>query len=396
MAVVVEIVPWQELPPLAKKLQECVANSDNFRAWMQIPEWLTFRWKPLTKILIAALRDAQTGDLLAVTPLIEHKDQLRCSIVGRGINLGVSGLLLAGGLPAFPNSDEYYEALCRDVLAIQSVDCLYVTSPKTSSFWRFLAKAQQAHSRDWLLYTPRDCYRYFYIDMRTSYHEYLCKFKGTTRQKLRGKLRQLEKATGGRLELLRICDAADTPQFIAAAQTIAEKSWQRRLMGFHVDQPRNRQHFLESMARQGVLRSYLLMSGEKLLAFLIGFQLNGMYYAHETAFDNSYAGSRFSPGQLLFYLTIKDCFEMNKPSMFYFGPGEYWYKNLFSNQIGEEVDVMILRNSVANRTKVMAHRSFRKIIQMIRTRGSHGPLAAIGRALDTPGRKLVAFEAREA
>ena len=140
------------------------------------------------------------------------------------------------------------------------------------------------------------------------------------------------------------------------------------------------------MARQGILRSYLLRSGEKIFASLIGFQVNGVYYAAETAFDESYAGTRFSPGQTLFYLAIKDCFEINKPSIFYFGSGEYWYKHLFANKMGEEVDAIILKYSVANRAKVLAHNSLQKIIQMIKARANPGTLAAIRRALESAGR----------
>jgi hypothetical protein len=369
MAELVEIVPWQESPPLMEKLRECVATSDNFRAWMQMPEWVTFRWRPFTKIFIATLRDSQSGDLLAVTPLVEHKEPLGFSIAGQGLaTVRVSGLLLNGNVPLFPCSDEYYEALCRAALEMPSVDCLYILGvPKISPFWRFLTKAQKTHPQ-WLFYTPGyECYRYFYIDMTTSYDEYLRKFKATTRQKFRGRLRQLEKEVGGRLDLVRVRDAADVPQFLAAAHAIAKKSWQRGLIGFDVDQPANRQDLLESMARQGVLRSYLLRSGEKVFAFLVGFQSNGVYYAHETAFDEAYACTRFSPGQLLFYLVIKDCFEINKPNIFHFGPGEYWYKGLFANQSGEEVAIMILKNSAANRVKVTAHRLFRKSIEMIKS-----------------------------
>ena len=47
---------------------------------------------------------------------------------------------------------------------------------------------------------------------------------------------------------------------------------------------------------------------------------------------------------------------------------------------------MILKYSVANRAKVLAHNSLQKIIQMIKARANPGTLAAIRRALESAGR----------
>jgi hypothetical protein len=94
--------------------------------------------------------------------------------------------------------------------------------------------------------------------------------------------------------------------------------------------------------------------------------LNGVFYFHETAFDPGYG--RFSPGLSLLYLIIKDCFEIDKPNKFHFGTGEMNYKTLLANRCGDEVTIMILRRSIANRVKVAAHRGFRKGIEGIKSR----------------------------
>ena len=195
--------------------------------------------------------------------------------------------------------------------------------------------------------------------------KYLSKFKSKTLQTFRRKLRLLEREGGGKLDLLRVRSADDVSQFLVAAHAIAKKSWQGHLIDLKVDQPAGRQEVLESMARQGALRSYLLRSGETIIAFLVGFQLNGIFYFHEMAFDPEY--ERFSPGQSLLYLTVKDCFETDKPNIFHFGTGESYYKHLFANRVGEEVTIMILRNSAANRAKVTAHRLFRKSIELVKS-----------------------------
>jgi hypothetical protein len=365
MAVRVDVVPWRESPALLDKWRECVATSDNFRACLQVPEWVDYRWKPFTSVYMASLRDAQTDELFAVTPLVENEYRLRFS--SAGLNLGsinLKGFLLNGNIPLFPNSHEYYEALCDGVLGIPWVECIYMLGVPTSSpFWKYLTKAPELHSR-WLHYTPylRPA-KYLFIDMAMSYDEYLRKFKSKTRQTFARKLRHLEKESGGNLELVRVSTVEQVESFLRAAHAIAKVTWQHHLVDLDVDQPAQREEVLQSMARRGLLRCYLLRSKGQPIAFLIGFQTNDLFYFHETGFDPSYAD--LSPGLVLLNLVIKDCFENEKPSVFHFGTGESYYKNLLANRSGEEHTILIIRNNSRFRAKIAAHRLFIKSTELL-------------------------------
>jgi hypothetical protein len=44
------------------------------------------------------------------------------------------------------------------------------------------------------------------------------------------------------------------------------------------------------------------------------------------------------------------------------------YKTLLANRSGDEVTIMVLRRSIANRAKVSAHRGFRKVLERIKSR----------------------------
>jgi CelD/BcsL family acetyltransferase involved in cellulose biosynthesis len=334
---------------------------------MQMPEWLDFHWRLIAPTYLAVLRRQLSNDVIGVTPLVERKYPLVFSIAGwRLATLDVPGVLLVGSVPLFPPS-EGYDALCRAVLALPSVDCFYMLGvPKTSAFWTFLAKARSQRS-EWLFYTPNvDFTRYLYIDMKGTFDEYAKKFKPKTLQTLRRKLRVLEKSLGGKLELVRVRSAGDVESFLPGALAIAENSWQRQLIEVDVVvQNTGRSEFLKAMAGKGIMRSYLLKSGNKNVAYLIGFQLNGIFYFHETAYDQAYAP--LSPGTVLLYLIIKDCFETDKPEIFHFGMGEFGYKRLLSNRSEDEVTVMVLRDTAANRAKVMAHRFFRRSIEVVKS-----------------------------
>src|SRR5262249_40808397 len=262
---------------------------------------------------------------------------------------------LVGNVPLFPAQTEHYQKLCDTILAMPSVECLYMLGiPKSSPFWEFLAASRRTRQHRWLYYTPgHEFNRYFYIDLPDCHEAYLKSFKPKTVQTFRRKLRLLEKASGTPLKLERIVDAGQVAGFLSSARQVAEKSWQRWLVGIDLGQPVNRQEVLELLAQQGMLRCYLLKSGDQAFAFVIGFQVNEIFYFESTAYDPKWA--QFSPGQCLLYLSIKDCFESNKPKNFYFGPGEAYYKELFANQSGEEVTLMILKRTFANRLKILGH-----------------------------------------
>jgi hypothetical protein len=100
MAESVEIIPWQESRPLLEKLRECVANSHNFRAWMLLPEWIAFRWKPFNQIFLATLRNTQSGDLISLTPLVETDFRLDFLVAGRRpLSMRFNGFLISGNVP---------------------------------------------------------------------------------------------------------------------------------------------------------------------------------------------------------------------------------------------------------------------------------------------------------
>jgi lauroyl/myristoyl acyltransferase len=343
-----------------------------------MPEWVRYRWASLARIFVATLRDSQTGRLLAVTPLVERRYPLTFSIGGRELGtMQVAGLLLNGNVPLFPEHEESYEQLLRAALAMPSVNCIYMLGiPKHSPFWTFLVKARERHP-EWLFYTSEgERSRYLFVDMNLSYQEYLKRFKATTLRVFGRRLRQLGKAFERKIEVVRIRDVQDVPEFLDAARTIAQKSWQRKLIDFDVGQDAYRQEMLEEMARLGVLRSYLFKSGDRSLAYILGFQLNGTFYFQESAYDPDAAS--FSPGVLLHFFCIKDCFEVDKPSMLHFGTGEADYKKTFADRIGEETSLIIVNGKGTGWAKVTAHRIFRTA--MTRLKAARRPSYATGEA----------------
>lgn len=369
MTVSVELMPHDDLVPpnISARWQECVRTSSDFRACLQTPEWFGYRWNSPAKRYLAVLWDSENPTPLGVTPIVRNTYSVPFSLAGRSIGaVSFEGVLLNGNVPLFPAQGEHYRKLCNSILSMPTTECLYMLGVPTSSpFWKFLGEWRKENP-DLLFYLPgHERNRYFYIDMPKSHEAYLKKFKAKTVQTFRRKMRLLEKATGAPIELEKIVDAGQVSAFLSTARQISNKSWQRWLVGIEMDQSANRQELLESFAQQGVLRCYVLKSNNHPLAYAIGFQFNKVMYFQSTAYDPNWA--QFSPGQSLLYLMIKDCFESRKPEIFHFGTGEAHYKELFSNQTGDEVTLMVLKRTFANRAKISCHTLFRKGLGAIKS-----------------------------
>src|SRR5262249_25347526 len=113
-----------------------------------------------------------------------------------------------------------------------------------------------------------------------------------------------------------------------------------------------------------LLRCYLLKCGNSPCAFGIGWQLNGIFYFHETAYDPTWA--KYSPGKSLLHLMIKDCFAINRPRLFYFGPGEAHYKKWFANNVGQETTFVLMKRGPINSAKITAHQIFRESVDLVK------------------------------
>ena len=338
--------------------RRCARTSSNFRACLQTPEWFKYRWQGASNRYLAILRE-KDDKLLAVTPLVRNAYDLRIG----GVRL--EGVLINGNVPLFPERNTYYQGLCEAILGMPLVDCVYMPGvPLAGPFAEFLKCARQKSG--WLLYMPEwRTKRHFYIDMRGSFAQYLTKFSAKTLQTIRRKIRALERAIGDRIELVKVVDPDQVDWFLSAAGSVAARSWQKKLVDIEIGQAAARKEVLEGFAGERALRCYVLKAGEKVLAFAICFHLSNTCYFHETAYDPTW--SQFSPGQSLLYLIIKDCFENEKPSIFHFGTGEADYKEMFSNQFGEEATVLILKSNFRNRLLILAHGTSRKLAMLLRS-----------------------------
>ena len=141
------------------------------------------------------------------------------------------------------------------------------------------------------------------------------------------------------------CNPEDVPQLVDAAESIARKSYQRRLgVGFS-NTPMVRAR-LEFEARKGWLRGFILDLGGRPCAFWIGSIYRGCFVSDYLAFDPDYG--QFSPGMYLTLSVLADfCNDKSGPvSNVDFGGGDAPYKERLGNVRWEEIAVCMFAPTV--------------------------------------------------
>ena len=122
---------------------------------------------------------------------------------------------------------------------------------------------------------------------------------------------------------------------------------------------------LIDLADRDILRSYLLMAGDKACAYVLGYQFKDVYYYAQVGYDSAFAAA--SPGTGLLYLLIKDLIENTSARRLCFDYGDAAYKREFSNVHGEDATVLLLRRSIPNHLRCSAHAAFCSTVRKMKS-----------------------------
>lgn len=189
--------------------------------------------------------------------------------------------------------------------------------------------------------------------------DYWNQFRSKSRRKHRKMLRD-----NSHLKLVRVTEPDQVADFLSAAHQVSLNSWQTQRLGLRVrnnDRERNELMFL---AWHGALRSYLLMDGERPVAFKVSSQCRGTFHDLEFGFDLDYASA--SPGETLLLLILEDLTEHHSPRLYDFGEGDAMYKQRYSSEITQSGSVLLLPKTFQNRRLLCYLNASRRIDQFAR------------------------------
>jgi CelD/BcsL family acetyltransferase involved in cellulose biosynthesis len=160
-----------------------------------------------------------------------------------------------------------------------------------------------------------------------TFSEYLQRHSAKSRHNLKRSVKKLlERNPGGVLEI-----ASEEKQMAAfhhAAVAISRRTYQERLLGAGLPNTAEYLCEMQSLARRGEARGYLLRDRGQAIAF-------AWCSAHGRLITYNVIGylpecSALSPGTVLLYLILEDLFQTGIYSVLDFGVGESFYKQAFA------------------------------------------------------------------
>jgi hypothetical protein len=226
--------------------------------------------------------------------------------------------------------DELLSALDRreaDVVLFRGLERRSALDSAATTATTFATRQHNARSElRWLVLFPK------------APDQYLASLSPSTRKGVRRTANRLERAFGPRLSMRRFAGGDDLDVFVRDAETVAVKTYQRRLgVGFSSDARELAR--LRKLAKHDWFRAYSLYIDDKPVAFELGELYGGRFRSLAGAYDPTYARDRV--GSHLLIKAIEDLGADPAVSIFDFGIGDAEYKRKLANASVEEADVVL-------------------------------------------------------
>jgi CelD/BcsL family acetyltransferase involved in cellulose biosynthesis len=165
------------------------------------------------------------------------------------------------------------------------------------------------------------------VRIHSSFDDYLANLGSETRRTIKRQHRRFFEEASSRVE--RITEPGDVAQLLEWIDCVYRDSWQAKTFGDEQSNTASGRKFLEKVAAQGWLRSYVLMLGDEPICFKHGMLYRGVLYSNGTAFRRQFESKR--PGTVLIYSVLSDLHAEQNVEAWDFGFGDMPYKRSFCN-----------------------------------------------------------------
>jgi CelD/BcsL family acetyltransferase involved in cellulose biosynthesis len=206
----------------------------------------------------------------------------------------------------------------------------------------------------------RQRYTRYHADLTGSFDGYLSALSGNARQGVRRKAKKVAQASGGTLDVRRFRTADELAAFHEIARGIARRTYQEKLLGEALPDTPEFVRYMLAKAAADEVRAWLLYVGETPTAYLYcpaqGDTLIYEFVGHDPAFNE------LSPGAVLQMEAFRDLFEEGRFARFDFTEGEGQHKRQYSTGGVPCLDLLLLRQTVANRVTTAALGGFNRAV----------------------------------
>lgn len=200
-----------------------------------------------------------------------------------------------------------------------------------------------------MCYVP-STYRHHYVDLSGTFQEYLGKFTSKTRSSLQRKVRKL-KQEGVEYQEFRTAD--ELLRFYPLARKVSLKTYQENLLKNGLPDTPAFQTELRSRGEHDTARAFLLLKGDRPIAYLYSPAENGVLIYEHLGYDPEFRLA--SPGTVLQYLALESLFDEQRFAIFDFEEGEGQHKQMFATDSIECADIFLFAPSLRAKVLVRAH-----------------------------------------
>jgi hypothetical protein len=284
---------------------------------MHDPRWLNDYFTGQGKVYVYFLYQADT--ICGFAAFLLKNWPIRCQIGEMTLaRLPLRRMCLLGGSVHFPEDPVAYELLFRELSAGETgFDSVYLEDVAVdSALWNFV-ETNPIVRRSFSRYVPDAPSPRVLLRLGGSFEEYLGKFSSKHRQTLKRKVRKFQDVAPSETHMLRFSDPDQVDAFLDQAVKISRRTYQWTLLGEGLRGGENVRRHLGFLAKNGWLRSYLLVGKGEPCAFLVGFQYGPCYYLYDMGYDPGWRD--YSVGTVLQMGIIEDLFSYNRPAVYDLG-----------------------------------------------------------------------------
>jgi CelD/BcsL family acetyltransferase involved in cellulose biosynthesis len=201
----------------------------------------------------------------------------------------------------------------------------------------------------------------YYVDLRSSFEQYVKKFKAKQRHNLQRTRRRFAKFSGGMIEWKEYSSARSMIEFRMLAQELSRKTYQEQL---RVGLPDNEQSWRAIMDEAGRQRAhgYLLFCKGAPVAFILARARTQTLVFWKTGYDPAF--SKWSPGTVLLCVMLERLFQSQVFRFLEFGPMEYEYKRWFATGSVRCAHILFFRRHLASAALAGSHFITTKLLEV--------------------------------
>ena len=350
-------------PAIRQSWTQQTEASTDLNALYASPEWCESKFgKDASRRSCVAILTDPSERIVGLAPVEVGPYALPFSLLDRLLwRIRLRAAKVLGSLPMLPDDPGAYDCFLRGLFReMGDIDCVYMDCVAVDSFASRILQEGGRPDGEFAVYSPSGKRRWHWITLAGSFDQYLKGMSSKSRKNLRRIAEGLGSDSAENPRIRRIDTETQVDEFLDRALIVSRNSWQHRILGPRIRKDPEEVHRMRHLARLGILRSYLLESGDQPCAFIVGYQFRGIFHYAEIGFDQAFA--RLSPGSILLYQAIKDLHDVNPPKIVNFGMGDATYKSRFGNTSCEDATMLVLRRTPRLRLAIAAHAGFRSAV----------------------------------